>query len=238
MAATRTDVVTVADGSFDLPVWLPAPGSGPGLVLFQEIFGVGSYIRAVGDRLARLGYVVGAPDLFWRIERNWESDHDEAGLQASMGMIQKFDFATGVADAVAALEAVRSLPEVKGGTGVIGFCLGGTFAWLTAAAAQPDVAISYYGSGVAGALDQADAVTCPVIFHFGANDPYLPDDQVDAIRARVGDRETVEIHVHPGGGHAFDNHDAPMFWNEAAAAAAWARTVDFLRRYLPLEQAG
>jgi len=237
MAATRTDTVTVADGSFDLPVWLPASGSGPGLVLFQEIFGVGPYIRAVGDRLAGLGYVVGAPDLFWRIERNWESAHDEAGLQASMGMIQKFDFGTGVADAVAAFEAVRSLPEVKGGTGVIGFCLGGTFAWLTAAATQPDVAISYYGSGVAGALDQADAVSCPVIFHFGDSDPYLPNDQVDAIRARVGDRETVEIHVQPAG-HAFDNHESAMFWNEAAAAAAWERTVAFLQRYLPIEQAG
>jgi len=237
MAATRTDTVTVADGSFDLPVWLPASGSGPGLVLFQEIFGVGPYIRAVGDRLAGLGYVVGAPDLFWRIERNWESAHDEAGLQASMGMIQKFDFGTGVADAVAAFEAVRSLPEVKGGTGVIGFCLGGTFDWLTAAATQPDVAISYYGSGVAGALDQADAVSCPVIFHFGDSDPYLPNDQVDAIRARVGDRETVEIHVQPAG-HAFDNHESAMFWNEAAAAAAWERTVAFLQRYLPIEQAG
>ena len=237
MAATRTDTVTVADGSFDLPVWLPASGSGPGLVLFQEIFGVGPYIRAVGDRLAGLGYVVGAPDLFWRIERNWESAHDEAGLQASMGMIQKFDFGTGVADAVAAFEAVRSLPEVKGGTGVIGFCLGGTFAWLTAAATQPDVAISYYGSGVAGALDQADAGSCPVIFHFGDSDPYLPNDQVDAIRARVGDRETVEIHVQPAG-HAFDNHESAMFWNEAAAAAAWERTVAFLQRYLPIEQAG
>jgi carboxymethylenebutenolidase len=114
VAATRTDTVTVADGSFDLPVWLPASGSGPGLVLFQEIFGVGPYIRAVADRLAALGYVVGAPDLFWRIERNWEASHDEAGLQASMGVIQKFDFATGAADAAAAVATVRSLPEVSG----------------------------------------------------------------------------------------------------------------------------
>jgi carboxymethylenebutenolidase len=238
VAATRTDTVTVADGSFDLPVWLPASGSGPGLVLFQEIFGVGPYIRAVADRLAGLGYVVGAPDLFWRIERNWEADHDEAGLQASMGMIEKFDFASGVADAVAAVEKVRSLPEVSGGTGVIGFCLGGTFAWLMAAVAQPDVAVSHYGSGVAGALDQADSVSCPLIFHFGDSDPYLPNDQVEAIRRRVGKRDNVEIHVQPGAGHAFDNHESAMFWNEAAAAAAWARTVDFLQRYLPVEQAG
>jgi carboxymethylenebutenolidase len=238
MAATRTDSVTVADGSFDLPLWLPPSGSGPGLVLFQEIFGVGPYIRAVADRLAGLGYVVGAPDLFWRIERNWEAGHDEAGLQASMAMIQKFDFGTGVADAVAAVDKLRSRPEVSGGIGVIGFCLGGTFAWLMAAATDVDAAVSYYGSGVAGALDQADAVTCPVVFHFGDSDPYLPNEQVEAIRARVGDRDNVEIHVQPGAGHAFDNHESAMFWNEAAAVAAWSHTVAFLRRYLPVEQAG
>ena len=99
-----------------------------------------------------------------------------------MGMIQKFDFARGVADAAAKVEKVRSLPEVSDGTGVIGFCLGGTFAGLMAAVARPDVAVSYYGSGVAGALDETDAVACPLIFHFGDSNPYLPNDQVDATR--------------------------------------------------------
>jgi carboxymethylenebutenolidase len=236
MTTFRTDTVTVPDGAFDLHVWLPDAGSGPGLVLFQEVFGVGPYIRAVGQRLADLGYVVGAPDLFWRLERNWESTHDEAGLQASMAMVQKFDFGTGVADSVAAVAAVRALPEVSGGTGVIGFCLGGTLAWLVAAAADPDVAVSYYGSGVAGALAQADAVSCPIIFHFGDTDPYLPAEQIEAIRAEVGDREDVSIVVQAGAGHAFDNHESAMFWNETAARAAWVETLAFLERYLPVEQ--
>jgi carboxymethylenebutenolidase len=238
MTTFRTDAVTVPDGTFDLHVWVPDAGSGPGLVLFQEVFGVGAYIRAVGQRLADLGYVVGAPDLFWRLERNWEADHDQAGLQASMAMVQRFDFETGVADAVASVDAVRALPEVSDGTGVIGFCLGGTFAWLAAAATDPDVAVSYYGSGVAGALGQADAVACPVIFHFGDDDPYLPVEQIDAIRAAVGDREEVSIFVQAGAGHAFDNHESEMFWNEPAARAAWAETVAFLERYLPVEQPG
>jgi carboxymethylenebutenolidase len=116
----------------------------------------------------------------------------------------------------------------------MGFCLGGTLAWFVAAAGDPDVAVSYYGSGVAGGLDQAGTVTCPVIFHFGDSDPYLPNEQVDAIRASVGDRPDVEIHVQAGAGHAFDNHEAPTFWNEAAAAAAWERTVAFLQQHLPV----
>jgi carboxymethylenebutenolidase len=230
----RVDQVTVDDGTFDLPVWLPASGSGPGLVLFQEIFGVGPYIRAVAERLATLGYVVGAPDLFWRRQRDWQASHDQAGLEASMAMVQKFDFAKGVADGVAALQYLRGLPEVVDDVGVIGFCLGGTMSWFVAAAADPAVAVSYYGSGVAGGLGQADDVACPIIFHFGESDPYLPLEQVDAIRAAVGDRADVEIHVQAGAGHAFDNHEAEMFWNEAAAAAAWDRTVAFLERYLPV----
>jgi carboxymethylenebutenolidase len=221
---SRVESVPAGDDAFDLPVWIPASGGGPGILVFQEIFGVGPYIHAVGQRLADLGYVAAAPDVFWRLTRNWHAGHDDAGLQASMAMVQKFDFATGVADAVASVDAVGALPEVSGGTGVIGFCLGGTFAWLMAAATDPDVAVIYYGSGVAGALGQADAVACPIIFHFGDSDPYLPNEQVDAIRASVGDRPDVEIHVQAGAGHAFDNHEAPMFWNEAAAAAAWERT--------------
>jgi carboxymethylenebutenolidase len=230
---SRTDSVGVADGKFDLYVWLPESGSGPGLTLFQEIFGVGPYIRAVAARLAALGYVVGAPDVMWRVQPHWEADHDQAGLEASIGMMQKFDFAKGIADCVAAVDRVRALPEVTGGTGVIGFCFGGTLAWLTAAQAKPDVAVSYYGSGVAGALDQAGAIECPVIFHFGDSDPYLPNEQVEAIRAAVGDRENVEIHIQSAG-HAFDNHEAEMFWDQQASEAAWAHTVRFLERYLPV----
>jgi carboxymethylenebutenolidase len=230
----RTDSVVIGDDTLDLHVWVPASGHGPGLLLFQEIFGVGPYIRSVAERLARLGYVVAAPDVFWRLQRNWEAGHDEAGLQASIGLVSTFDFPQGVADCVAALEHVKKLPEVTGSVGVIGFCLGGTLAWFVAAAGDPDVAVSYYGSGVAGGLDQAGQVSCPVIFHFGDNDPYLPNEQVDAIQAGLGERPDVEIHVQAGAGHAFDNHEAAMFWNEEAATAAWERTVEFLRRHLPV----
>ena len=82
MPTTRTDQVVVDGGAFDLHVWLPESGTGPGVLLIQEIFGVGAYIRAVGERLATLGYVVGAPDVFWRIQPNWESDHTPEGVEA------------------------------------------------------------------------------------------------------------------------------------------------------------
>ena len=82
---SRTESVETPDGSFDLTVWLPADGTGPGLLLIQEIFGVSDYIRAVADDLAGLGYVVGAPDLFWRLEPGYQADHDQEGLTRSLG---------------------------------------------------------------------------------------------------------------------------------------------------------
>ncbi len=232
MSTTRVDAVEVERGSFDLHVWIPEGGHGPGLLLIHEIFGVGPYIRAVGERLADLGYVVGAPDLFWRLHRNWEADHDQAGLEASLALVGQFDFPQGVADCVAALHTVRALPEVEGGVGVIGFCMGGTLGYLATAVASPDCAVSYYGSNIANMLEQLDNITCPILFHFGSSDSYIPEDQVAAVRAAAAGRPNVTINVEDAG-HAFDNHESEMFHNPAAAAAAWTKTKAFLDQHLP-----
>jgi carboxymethylenebutenolidase len=231
---TRTDQVTVADGSFDLHVWLPPAGQGPGILLLQEIFGVGTYICAVGERLADLGYVVGAPDVFWRIQPNWEAGHDEQGLNDSLAMVGQFDFAAGIADCVAALGRLRDEPEVTGGVGVMGFCMGGLLTYHVAVQAEPDVAVSYYGSNIAAGLGLVEQISCPIQFHFGDTDGYIPLDQVQAIEAALQGKPHAELHVQPGAGHAFDNHESAMFHNPDAAAAAWALTTGFLGRYLPV----
>lgn len=229
---SRIEAVTVPDGRFDLHVWTPENGSGPGLLLIQEIFGVGPYIKAVAERLAGDGYVVGAPDVFWRIQPGWESDHSDDGLAASVGVVGKFDPVKGAADCVAALNRLAELPEVNGVPGVMGFCLGGTLAHLVGAAANPSVVVSYYGTGVAGTVDRLADITCPALYQFGGNDPYLPRADVDAVVAAAADRPNVEVNVYDAG-HAFDNHEAPRFYEADTAAAAWARTVAFLGEHLP-----
>ena len=165
---TRTDQLTAHDGGrFDGHVWLPDAGSGPGLLLLQEIFGVGPYVRSVAERLTGQGYVVLAPDVFWRVQRNWEADHDEKGLTDSIGLMGKFDFVQGVDDCVATFEHLDEMREVTRGTGVIGFCMGGLLTYHVAAATEPQVAVSYYGSNIASSLDLSGKITCPIIFHFG-----------------------------------------------------------------------
>jgi carboxymethylenebutenolidase len=230
----------------DAHVVLPESGSGPGIVVLQEIFGVGDYIKEAADRLAGLGYVALAPDLYWRIEPNIALAHDEAGLGRAFEVSQQLDHELAVRDSVDALRTLRELPEVTEAkappsgaadpsprSGVLGFCLGGTLAFGVAIEGDPDVAVSYYGSGVAGMLDQADRITCPVLFHFGGADPYIPREQADAVCAFAASRPNMECHVHEGAGHAFDNHESAMFHQPEPAARAWGITREFLARTLP-----
>lgn len=233
MTDPRTVNVACDGGEMAMHVWTPASGSGPGLLLIQEIFGVSAYIRAVAARLADAGYVVGAPDVFWRFAPGWEAEHDEAGLQGSFEQVGKLDFPAAIGDCAAALSAVGRLDEVTGTPGVMGFCLGGTLAWAVAMAAGPAVCVSYYGSGVPSMLDGIDAVTCPTLFHFGNEDPYIPNEGVDAVNAAIAGRPGFVLNVE-NAGHAFDNHESQMFWNEGAAQAAWAKTMAFLGEHLPV----
>ena len=98
--SARVEQVTTPDGPFDLTVWVPEAGHGPGLLLIQEIYGVSDYILAVAEDLAALGYVVAAPDLFWRIKPGHKAAHDEQGLNESLEVSSHFDAEQGVADAL------------------------------------------------------------------------------------------------------------------------------------------
>jgi len=216
----------------DLHIWTPEQPPKAAVLLIQEIFGVGPYIRAVGERLAAAGYLVGAPDVFWRFAPNWEAGHDPAGLGASMEKAGQLDFPTAVGDVSAALAYLAAQPGIETAPAVMGFCLGGTLAWAVAANAEPSVCVSYYGSGVPAMLGMIDQVTCPTLFHFGSEDAFIPNEGVDAIGAAIAGREGFVLNVEQAG-HAFDNHESEMFHNEAAAKAAWAKTMAFLGLYLP-----
>ncbi len=232
MTSSRSVLVPCDDaGSMPLHVWVPAGGTGPGILLVQEIFGVGPYIRAVAERLAAAGYVVGAPEVFWRFAPGWEAAHDEAGLEASLAKVGELDPALAATDCAKALVVLGELDEVVGTPGVLGFCLGGTLAWAVAAGGEPSVCISYYGSGVPSMLDQITHVTCPTLFHFGNADPYIPNEGVEALNAAIAGRPDFVLNVE-NAGHAFDNHESEMFWNESAAQAAWAKTMAFLAEHL------
>jgi carboxymethylenebutenolidase len=238
MVSTREETITAPDeGTFAGHVTVPDSGEGPGILLLQEIFGVGEFVKAKAADLAELGYVVLAPDVFWRIKPGIALPHDEEALNEAFDYVTRYrnevDDDKKVADLRASLAHLRSLSEVAGhSSGVLGYCLGGLLAFVVACYADPDACVSYYGSGIADRLNECDELTCPILFHFGGNDPFIPNEQVDAIRARLGERPNVEIHVQHQAGHAFENHLAPQFHDPNAAAASWPLTVEFLQRTL------
>lgn len=220
-------------GEIPAVLCLPDAGSGPGVVLIQEIFGVNEYVRSVAARLAGEGYVVLAPHMYWRIQDDFRVEaKGPDDLPVAFEVAGRHDPADGVADIGAALAHLSTRAEVTGPVGVMGFCFGGSMTYLAAAAHDPACAVSYYGSMVGDNLDRASAVTCPILFHFGDEDPFLPNEHVDGLRAATEGMANVEIVVQPGAGHAFDNDHNPMFANPDAAAAAWARTSAFLAEHL------
>jgi carboxymethylenebutenolidase len=233
MTTQRTDKVECgSDGAMDVHIWTPDTAPHAAILVIQEIFGVGSYIRSVAERLADAGYLVGAPDVFWRFAPNWESDHSEAGLAASMDKVGQLDFPTAISDCAASLAHLGEQPGITVAPAVIGFCLGGTLAWAVAANAEPSCCVSYYGSGVPSMIGMIDKVTCPTLFHFGNDDPFIPNEGVDQVGAALAGRPGFILNVE-NAGHAFDNHESEMFYNESSANAAWAKTMAFLATNLP-----
>jgi carboxymethylenebutenolidase len=234
-ATSRVERVRTPDGELDAHVALPESGSGPGIVVLQEIFGVGGYIKEAAERLAGIGYVALAPDLYWRITPGIAIDHTEDGIGEAFQTAQQLDHPLAVSDSIDALKALRELPEVTdGNAGVLGFCLGGTLAFQVAVQGDPAVAVCYYGAGISGMLDLGDRIDCPVLFHYGGQDPYIPREQSDRVAEFAAAHDGMECHIQPDAGHAFDNHEAPMFYQAEPAARAWAITKDFLARTLPV----
>lgn len=222
-------MTTPNGGQFDGYVFLPEAGAnGHGIVLLQEVFGVGEYIRAVAERLTGLGFAVLAPDLYWRIERGVRFGHTPEDLSLAQEYSGKFDWDKGLEDCGAALDATRSLSEVTGKTGVMGFCFGGSLAFLTAAEYEPDLAVSYYGSRVPESLDRAGDISCPILLHFGGSDDYIPRAAVSEVEKVAASRDNFDVRVQEEAGHAFDNHASEMFYDPEAAKTAWEITVEFL----------
>jgi len=221
---------TIAPG-FEAYCALPAGDApAPGVLLFQEIFGINDNMRGLADKLAAEGYVVLVPDMFWRIEPRFERK-DESGMADAFAMVQRFDAVTGVEDIKAAHAHLGSMPQCTGRVGASGFCLGGGLAYLAATQSKVDAAVPYYGSAINDLLDQVDELTCPTMFHYGNNDPFIPEEKIAEVESAVADKPNVVFHRYDAG-HAFSNWDAPSMFDQAAADLAWGRTLAFFGEHL------
>ena len=222
--------LTASDGGrFAAYLALPARLPAPGLVVLPEVFNTNPHIRSVADGYAADGFIALSPDVFWRQEAaNYlpYTDEGRAKARALWARLDTDQFARDLGDMVAAL---RGRADCTGKIGVMGFCLGGKFAYLATTRLPIEAAVSYYGVQIDQHLDEAGRRACPLLMHFASDDPHVPAETVAAIQARIGGSPGVDIHIYPGTEHGFNRQGYPPY-NEKAAAAARARTLAHFRR--------
>ena len=229
MTGEMIEIAAKDGGRFQAYLAKPAQGSGPGLVLLQEIFGVTAFLRAQADLLAEEGYAVLVPDLFWRQEPGLDLGYVEEDREKALALYQGFDADKAVEDIGATLEALRARPEQTGKLGVLGYCLGGKLAFLTAARCAIDCAISYYGVGLENHLNEAGEITCPLVLHVAEQDDHVPPEAVERVRHALSDHREVAIYSYPGAGHAFARPGGASY-DKPAALMAYSRSLAALRQ--------
>ncbi len=210
---------------------LPPLGRGPGLIVIQEIWGVNAHIRAVADQYALDGYVVLAPDIFWRQESSVDLAYDEAGTQKAYQLMQGLNGPDAVADLVASAGALRQRSEVSGKVGVVGFCMGGRLAYHLAATGAVDTAVCYYGGGIQNHLELAGSISVPILFHYAALDNHIPPTAVTAVQAAFEGHANARVQVYEGAEHGFNCWGRPMYQQKTAALAR-GRTLQWLSNHL------
>ena len=225
----RTSWIDIAPG-FAGYLALPPAGSGPGLVLWQEIFGVNEHIRTVAEQYALDGFVVLAPDTFWRQAPRVELGYAGDDRTRAMTLMQGYGATDALTDVEAAVSTLRARAEINGGVGTFGYCMGGRLAYLAAATAGVDAAVAFYGGGIHTQLERASAITCPVQFHYAGHDDHIPLDAVERVRAAVAGKD-AEVHVYAGAMHGF-NCWARASYHAPSAALAHGRALAFLARCL------
>ena len=218
---------------------LPPARSGPGLLLLQEIFGVNAHMRAVADQYALDGFVVLAPDLFWRAEARVELGYDGPDWARARSLMQAYTAEQAIDDLGIAARVLRARPEVgaakagaagTGRIGALGYCMGGRMAWFAAASAGVDAAVCYYGGGIHMNLERAATVRCPLQFHYAGHDEHIPPDAVAAVRKALGP-ERAQVHVYDAAQHGF-NCWVRASYHAPSAALAHGRTLAFLAEKL------
>ena len=228
MAGKTIKIKMARGGTMSAYVATPPSGKGPGLLLCQEIFGINPHIRETADRMAEEGYVVIAPDLFWRLEPGVQLGYSDADFARAFDFYKRFDVDQGVKDLGVALKTLKGLRACTGKAGVFGFCLGGLLAYLVAARLKVDVAVGYYGVGIETKLKEAAKIKCPLVLHFAGADKFVPAEAVAKIRNAFKKREDVQIYDYPGRDHAFMNQGRPSY-DRPTAMMAHSRTIAALR---------
>lgn len=231
--AIDTKMVKLPQGNLLLQAYLAQPqlpGSYPGIVVLQEIFGINSHIRDVTERIAKLGYVAIAPALFERIAPGFEAGYTPDAIETGKNYAMQTKASELLSDVQTAIDYLKTETQVKkDGFGCIGFCFGGHVAYLTATLPDIKATASFYGAGIATRTPGGGAPTITltpdikgtIYAFFGKEDASIPQEQVDQIEAELEKyKKEHRLFRYDGADHAFFC-DQRASYNQDAAADAW-----------------
>lgn len=231
-----TSRVKVAHGDLQIAAYLAQPvgdGPFPGVVVFQEIFGVNEHIRDVTERIAKQGYVAIAPAIYQRTAPDFETGYTEKDLE--LGRYHK-DLTTAsqlLGDTQATINYLKTLPVTTDSFGCIGFCFGGHVAYLAATLPEMKATASFYGAGIATmtpgggepTIARTSEIDGTIYLFFGNQDPLIPNEQGDQIEAELQKQQiSHRVFRYDGTDHGFFC-DRRASYNPTAAADAWNQVL-------------
>jgi carboxymethylenebutenolidase len=236
MKVLQTEVIiSTSDG--EMPAFLFAHPEGdrkPAILLLMEAFGLTSHIQDVATRIASEGYVVLAPDLYYRELPDNQFGYDE--VEQAMAMMWRLDFGKPMENDIrAALAYIKSHPEVNPDrVGVTGFCLGGGLTFFTACKFSNEIAAAapFYGMVLDEWIEAVKDITIPIYLFFGGIDPFIPRDRIHQIESRfqeLGKEYTLKLY--PDASHGFFCNERSSY-HPTAAADTWSELLQFLGKHL------
>ena len=206
------------------------------IIVIQEIFGVNLGIRRKCDRWAEKGYLALAPDLFWRLQPGVELDPDVEGeFRQALDLMGRFDQNKGIDDIEATIRAARARLAARddgpGKVGVVGYCLGGRLAYMTAARTDVDASVGYYAVGIPGLLGEKHAIAKPLALHVAGADHFVTPDQQQAMHEGLDGEPRITLWDYAGEDHGFAAEMGKRR-SEDAARLADERTEAFFAEHL------
>lgn len=225
--ASNTQIPTL-DGKAAFPAYVAEPSGPPrgAIIVIQEIFGVNPGIRKKADDWAAAGYLAVAPDVFWRQKTGVELNPDDPGeFQQGVAYMMKHDFDLGIQDVEATIHWIRRDQGVAK-VGLVGYCMGGRVAYLTATRTDVDASAGYYGVGIDQMLNESHAIAKPLLLHVPTADGFVSPEAQAAMHEGLDGNAHVTMYDYAGLDHGFaDTFGARR--NEAGAKLADERTAAF-----------
>jgi carboxymethylenebutenolidase len=207
--------IDAADGTFDAYVAMPTRYPAPALIIVSSIYGVNKGLKKTIARYARRGFIVVAPDIFWRTQPGPLESNNRKDAQARLDAYQ---IDPGMDDLRATRDALGRFMEWNGKFALVGFCFGGQHAFLGLTRLGADAGVSYHGTSIQNYLAEAPHVSKPFSFHFGSEDDLVSAEDVQAIRNALAGK-SGDVVMHEGAGHGFAREDSAGY-NEAVAQAS------------------